>query len=604
MANRQKSVFRRPGILSTIRKKYLDLRISSKIMLIYFIFLLFSTSLSGWLYQKISYDITADKVSELSLQTLYSIKSNIDSMLDNISYNSRMILSNREIQALLRDQETIKDVDAQNTMNNYLTSLIDSMANISSIYLFDNYGNRYGIDKLSIKSFSFDTTKQASWYKDASDKKGMYILRLNAGEERNWNSKKNYVSFIRVVNDMELQNEIGILMINIAESYFVNCYKDIISRDGTSILLLDENNNSIVSHYGESEGHTLDRQLQDLGDKEHYSVIEKIDGKDYILSSLNIDKYGWKILSRIPFKELSEEANNFYIVALLVVLLNGILLFFGAILISRLIANPIKKLLKSMKGIENGEFKKVHIEDRNDEIGRLRDGYNIMVSEIENLITRVINEQKTKRIAELNVLQEQIKPHFLYNTLDAMGYLALSGQNDQLYQSLEALGGYYRTSLSKGSEVITIQEEIEIVKNYLVLQKLRYGDIFTDIYEIDGGVHRYKILKLVLQPLVENALYHGIKPKGGHGTIKVIAKLNGGAITLAVEDDGMGMSEEAIRDIAAHNGLNKKSSSFGLRGTIERLRIFYGISDVYRIESEERFGTRVIITIPAEERHK
>ena len=121
---------------------------------------------------------------------------------------------------------------------------------------------------------------------------------------------------------------------------------------------------------------------------------------------------------------------------------------------------------------------------------------------------------------------------------------------------------------------------------------------------MDVCVHRYKILKLVLQPLVENALYHGIKPKGGHGTIKVIAKLNGGAITLAVEDDGMGMSEEAIRDIAAHNGLNKKSSSFGLRGTIERLRIFYGISDVYRIESEERFGTRVIITIPAEERHK
>lgn len=583
-------------ILSTLRKKYLDLRISAKIMLVYLLFLIFSITLSSWIYQSLYYRITTNKVSELSLQTLYSIKSNINSMLDNISSNTRMIISNREIQALMRNPESGKDVDDLHTINNYLTSMIDSMSNISSIYLFDNYGNKYSIDELSMKTFSFNRIEDASWYEDVMKEKGYFILRLNGGEPANWNSDENYVSFIRVINDLELQNEIAILMINISESYFVKCYKDIVNKYGTDIILLDENNKSIVKQSGAFEPGLADRQLF-LDNKDYNSIIESINGQDYIVSGLKIERFNWKIISRIPFRELLKESNIFYLVALCVVLINGVLLFIGAIFVSRLITNPIKKLLKSMKGIESGEFKKVNITAGNDEIGKLRDGYNIMVSEIEELIKRVIDEQKTKRIAELNVLQAQIKPHFLYNTLDAMGYLALSGQNEQLHQALEALGGYYRTSLSKGSEVITIREEIEIVRNYLILQRLRYGDIFTEKFDIDEEILEYKILKLVLQPLVENSIYHGIKPKGEMGTIIVSAKLDGNSVRLSVEDDGVGMTEEELVKVM-NNKIEKNNTSFGLRGTIERLRIFYGILDIYTIESQKRFGTRVIITIP------
>jgi two-component system sensor histidine kinase YesM len=220
-----------------------------------------------------------------------------------------------------------------------------------------------------------------------------------------------------------------------------------------------------------------------------------------------------------------------------------------------------------------------------------------MISEIEKLISRVVEEQRIKRQVELNVLQAQIKPHFLYNTLDTMGYLAISGKSDEVYEAIEALGSYYRTSLSKGSEVISLREEIEIVKNYLTIQKLRYGDIFNVNYEIDERVYEYKILKLVLQPLVENALYHGIKPKGEMGHITVTTKVEDELIRITVTDDGIGMENEELAKIM-DGKLDNNNSSFGLRGTIERLKIFYGISDVYSIESQKRYGTRVTLKIP------
>ncbi|AGF58623.1 two-component system sensor histidine kinase YesM [Clostridium saccharoperbutylacetonicum] len=591
--------------LIRIRKRYMDLKISSKIVFIYLILMIFSVTVSSLIYEKIYDDITSKKVSELSVQTLYTIKSNINSMIQNINNNSRIIISNKDIQAILKNSNNRNGIDVQIDMYGYLSSMIDSMNNVSSIYIYDNFGNKYYIDKQSRKSFKLNKVESANWYKAAINEKGYYILRLNAGEKADLNPNENYVSFIRVINDMESQKPIGTLIININESNFVNCYKDIISKNGTNILLMDENNDFIVNPKDVSDFNQINELIRkeliksDV-EEEKNSIIEKIKGEEYIFSSLKIEEYNWIIVSKIPFKELSKESSTVYLMAFVFTIINGILLFIGAISISRLITKPIKKLLKSMKGIENGEFKKVNIEVGNDEIGKLRDGYNIMVYEIEKLINRIIEEQKVKRKAELSVLQAQVKPHFLYNTLDAMGYLALSGKCDEVYDALEALGEYYRTSLSKGREVITVGEEIEIVKNYFLLQKLRYGDIFTDTYEIDERVLNFKILKLVLQPIAENALYHGIKPKGEHGIIKLTVELIENLINISIEDDGVGMTEEEL-DKVVSDKIDNNNLSFGLRGTIERLRIFYGTSDVYEIKSRKRYGTKVNITIPIEE---
>lgn len=575
-------------------EEFKNFKIGTKIVVYYLLISLLSICFSTFIYHEIDKRIMTQKVSEMAQETLQTINSSLNELIYAVDNESKIVLSNQGLQSILKSGDNGFNYNNQVTTNRYLTEFIQSNMNISSIYILDNYDNEYFVDKKAYKPFNLKQVKDCSWYNELLQAEGGYIIKFNGGKLF-YESDQKYVSLMRVINDLDSQKPIGIMIVNIPEQAVTNSFKNAITKGDTSILIKDKNNNDIIET-GDLIGNDIGHEI--YGSDNYF--IKKIKGHDYIFSSLKIKDYNWTIVSKMPFKELSKELNTFYFTTFVVTIINAILMFIGAISISRLITNPIKKLLKSMKGVENGEFKKVDIETGNDEIGKLRDGYNIMVLEIEKLINRIIDEQRIKRNAELNVLQAQVKPHFLYNTLDAMGYLALSGKCDEVYEALEALGGYYRTSLSKGREVVTVAEEIDIVKNYFLLQKLRYGDIFTDTYEVDKRVLHLKILKLVLQPIAENALYHGIKPKGEKGNIRLRAVLVGNLMKLSIEDDGVGMTEEEL-DRVIGDKIQDNNLSFGLRGTIERLRIFYGISDVYEIESHKRYGTKVTITIPIEE---
>lgn len=602
------------NIFVRTRKRFMDFKISTKIMLFYFIVLIFSVVLSSVLYQNIYSNIMSDKVSDVSMQTLYSINSNIDSMIENSKNLSKVIITSDEIQQPLKSRKNpyreeinlssgqdtgIKsimsvDLDAQRTINAHISKFIEAFPFISSIYIFDNNSERYGIDKLPLKSLKNDGIKEAEWYNDAVNAQGGYILRLNAGDVFENKTGDKYISLIRIINDVYSQKPIGVLILNISENSFVDSYKDIINKYDTDIMIIDGKGQGIVN-FRNPVKLDINKILQSSSGKN--SIVEKLGTKDYLISHLNIQKYDWNIISMMPFDELSKESSIFSAIAFFVITINSFLLFLGSLVVSRMITTPIKKLLRSMKGVEKGEFKKVDIVTGNNEIGKLRDGYNIMISEIQNLINRVVEDQKVKRKAELDVLQAQIKPHFLYNTFDAISSLALSGRNDEVYKVMKALGSYYRISLSKGSEVITIGEEVEVVKNYLTIQQVRYGEIFDVKYNIDERAKKFKILKLVLQPLVENALYHGIKPKGEKGTITISVRYFEEAVVITIEDDGVGMEEEDIHRIIEGSHSDKKTS-FGLKGTIERLRIFYSEKDLFMVESTKDLGTKVIINIP------
>lgn len=584
-------------MLKKIKNIYRNSKISTKIMTIYSAILILSVILSGFIYQKIYNRTLSEKVSQVSVQTLHSISSNIFSMLDNAKNLSKVILASNEVQESLKETNAgnISYADAERIINTHVSRFIEAFPFISSIYIFDTQNQRYGIDKLPLKSLKINDITDASWYQDAVDARGGFILRLNAGDIYEDISGQQYISLIRVINDIYTQKPIGILILNISDSSFRNSYREILSEYGTDIMILDQSNNIVVD-FSEFDSSYVSRLIEN---EDQNSIVEKINGKNYLISILRMQKYDWSIISTIPFEELSKESYAFNTAALSILAFNAFLMFLGSLAVSKMISAPIKKLLDSMKGVEKGEFEKVNIDAGNDEIGSLRDAYNIMIEEIKKLINKVVHEQKVKRKAELNVLQAQIKPHFLYNTFDAISSLALMGKNDQVYKVMKFLGSYYRVSLSKGSEVISIKDEVEVVRNYASIQQVRYGDIFDIHYDIDDRANNYKIPKLVLQPLVENALYHGIKPKGEKGNITIHVKYLGDFIELSVEDDGVGMDKGTIEQIL-NNEVKDEIKSFGLKGTIERLKIFYGINNPVTIESSEN-GTKVIIRIPAKE---
>lgn len=599
-----------------IRNKLSTFKISTNIMIFYCMVLVLSLTLSSALYQNIYSGILSRKVSEASLQTLYSINSNIESMIENCKNLSTVIITSDEIQNTLAGENGVQnsektkadgsiiseDLDKERIIKIQVSKFMEAFPFISSVYIFDKDSKRYGIDKVLLKSMKVNNIEDASWYRDAVNAKGGYILRLNAGNFFEDNSKDRYLSLIRVINDVYTQKIIGVLILNINEGAFISSYKDIASKYDTDMMIIDGEGKTIVN-FRKAPEFDISKFLETSTNNSNSALVQKMFGTNYLVSSLKVDKYNWTIISTMPFDELSKESRIFSIIAFVVIAVNGILLFMGSIIISTLISKPIKKLLKSMKGIEKREFKKVEIFAGSAEIKKLQDGYNIMIQEIQRLIERIVEDEKIKRKAELDVLQAQIKPHFLYNTFDAISSLALLGRNGEVYKVMKALGSYYRISLSKGSEVITIAEEIEVVRNYLTIQKVRYGDILELHYNIDERATKFKILKLALQPLVENAIYHGIKPKGEPGNITISAEYYEDTVVLTVEDDGVGMEEEVRLQMESNNAREPKSS-FGLSGTIERLRIFYGIEKPVTIESGKYEGTKIILTIPVREAEK
>jgi two-component system sensor histidine kinase YesM len=272
--------------------------------------------------------------------------------------------------------------------------------------------------------------------------------------------------------------------------------------------------------------------------------------------------------------------------------------------LSRSIYIPIKKLHDVTTTITKNDLQALVTHDNVDEITELGMSFNIMIGKIRELLDAKIKEQANLKKAELRALQAQINPHFLYNTLDTIIWMAESKKTDEVIEIVRALSSFFRISLSKGKDWITIGEEIERTRSYLTIQKMRYRDIMDYEIKVDEGVLDSTILKLILQPLVENALYHGIKNRRSGGTITLRAKQkNENEILLQVEDDGIGFTPEKLAQVQAElndgSGEIRLERGFGIDNVNKRIKLYYGKQYGLSIESEHNTGTRVALVIPA-----
>src|SRR5512134_2528265 len=268
------------------------------------------------------------------------------------------------------------------------------------------------------------------------------------------------------------------------------------------------------------------------------------------------------------------------------------------------IYTPIKKLHDVTTTITKNDLQALMTSDNVDEITELGMSFNIMIGKIKELLDSKIKKQKNLKRAELRTLQAQINPHFLYNTLDTIIWMAESKKTDQVVKIVSALSDVFRISLSKGMDWITIGEEMQLIRSYLTIQKMRYRDILDFKIEVNEDVAENTILKLILQPLVENALYHGIKNKRQGGTIVVRAYRKGSEeIQLEVEDNGIGFTPEKLAQLRAEleddSGDIKLESGFGIGNVNKRIRLYYGKPYGLSIQSEYNTGSCVTLVIPA-----
>jgi len=358
---------------------------------------------------------------------------------------------------------------------------------------------------------------------------------------------------------------------------------------------------------------SLKGYIDQMGDKishnstasENEAVLEKIRFATSVLNDVVQDYVLYEVnRTEGQYQVMSEGFDRWKTLSIILILSAVGFSVLAAWSLSRSIYTPIKKLHDVTTTITKNDLQALLSSDNVDEITELGMSFNIMIGKIKELLDSKIKEQENLKKAEMRALQAQINPHFLYNTLDTIIWMAESKKTDQVVKIVTALSKFFRISLSKGRDWITIGEEVERIKSYLTIQKMRYRDILDFKIEVDQDVARNTILKLILQPLVENALYHGIKNKREGGTINVRARRKGeNEVLLEVEDNGIGFTPEKLIQLRTEldddSGDIEMESGFGIGNVNNRIRLYYGKQYGLSIQSEYSTGTCVTLVIPA-----
>ncbi len=344
--------------------------------------------------------------------------------------------------------------------------------------------------------------------------------------------------------------------------------------------------------------------LQESG---HYDEnIEMLDNNIYILTELIQDDIQYYIYYQTQSMEMMRASLNQQVFTFIVcmILLLAALTAFVAIIetrISRSISGPILGLSQVTHEIAQGDFS-VRADEKGDrELGALAASVNNMAEHLSVMVMQIREDERKMRKAELRLLQEQINPHFLYNTLDTIVWMIEDGKSEQAENMVVSLSTFFRTVLSRGREFISIREEVQHIRSYLEIQKARYQDILSYEIQVAPELYPYETLKMTLQPLVENALYHGVKNKRSGGLIRISGERDGKLIRFKVEDDGIGMNAEALTHLQEEirRPCKETDTGFGMANVNERIRMNFGADYGLMIESEEGKGTRVWVTIPA-----
>lgn len=517
-----------------------------------------------------------------------AITKNLTSTLENVNSVSRLIMLREAIQNFLTapDITSATTTDALQDIHDIMNTF-DISCNIT---VFRNDG-RYINTGPGITYVNSGKIFDTDWLEEVRAQKGGYVIKSNDKVQAFTSNIGNVITFVRVINDVNTQQERGILAINLPNRFLEESYNGLTDEsnhcaiyDHAGTLICRDPDNLAPSQV-KQESLVLGQQVKKTLAHQKVTTISTLANDSFYLVSSSEAELVGSISAEIVWLLLC----GALILVGLTALINRYIL--------RNVTRPIKKLVDSMSEIQNGWFHRVSISVHDDEIGLLKNSYNSMLIEINRLIEELIQQEKNLQRAEMDALQEQIKPHFLYNTLDMIRYMALEGETDKVYTMLETLGNFYRKFLSKGSPDIPLGEEIDIVKNYLTLQKNRYDDIFDDEYDIEEGISHIRVPRLILQPLVENSIYHGVRLKGEKCVIRLKVYRRDNTLYLSVYDDGVGMTPSQKRLLFE----GKDSRSFGFQGTIERIRYYYRTDDVFEIRSLEGRYCEVILKLPLEE---
>lgn len=566
------------------------MKIKTKIWVLFLACILMSSVISIGTVVYSSQKSNLKHIGEMTTQTLHAIDSNLELMIDHVNQDTYAVFWSKMF------QDTLEEVSKGNLTVKTRTELQDCLTNImlagdyiSSIVFYDNIGNSFMCNREEVVSKKEIAVEDAYWYEKAIKKDGDWIFETDGGGIVSYKSKnRNILSMIRVIKKKTDYSKLGILMVNIDEKTIREIFDSVGGNLNSNFYVLMND----ILIFGPKEKENYDVSKDIIGSlEENETKIVRSEENSMVYKKISSMIDGWTLAIETPMSSFSNSIS--YFDTLIVLIVNIGMLILCWLFISHTVSRPIQKMEEQMmysKSIpENLEVD----EECEDEITNLKRTYNNLLNSIRKLLERTKEEEKIIRKNELDLILEQINPHFLYNTLDVISGLTLIGDQDKSFQMTQALGRFYRNSLNSGCQVITVREELDIIKSYMTIINIRYNNEISIEYKVDENLLDILMLKLILQPLVENAVHHGMCQKEGKGELCIsVQALDDKLMEVSVRDNGVGIPEDKIR-LILEGGYKTSKSGFGLHSVKQRVELFYGIEDAVSISSQPGCWTEV-----------
>lgn len=563
-------------------------------------FLIFSI-VSGFVFL----DHAQKTAEEHSVQLIHQVSNSMDVYVETIEKMVNYIqLELQDTPFFTMESEGASGWDSETA---YIRSVLENVANshreVAGIFIAtkeDLYVST-GMSRISRDPF-----QNERWYREASENpEEIQLISVVTG--RNIVTNRSYsiddvFSLAKAVQDPETGEVLGVILLDIRHDIIQSSINGVTIGEKGFVFVMDQEDNIV---YTPVNGIVYRVNPKWVKAMEPMSV--QIQGGSYQIRSELSPYTGWRTVGVFSMDEVMSSVNTIVYILFTCVIISLVLVVIVSFKFSRTLTNPIFKLKRLMKQAESGDLTVRFNFQHNDEIGELGQSFNHMIARIDQLIQMVYVEQENKRTAEMKSLQEQIKPHFLYNTLDTISWMARDYDAEDIVRLVDALTNMFRIGLSHGKDIITVKEEITHVSNYLYIQKIRYKDKLNYVIHVDESLYAIEVPKLILQPLVENAIYHGVKAKRGGGTITITGVPEGENLVFTVQDDGAGMPQEKVEELnrrMSERSVLDEKKSFGLFYIRERIQLCYGTGYGVHVESALGEGTRVTITLPLYQKPK
>lgn len=552
--------------------------IRSKLLLYFFTLILLPIVTLGVLGNVIYSRSIEDQANVHTGQMIEQVTRNVEFYIHDMENIVYYLSQDPKMIAFLqfRSEENRDENEALNKeIRRMLQTYTDSHPEIAGI-LVVNDNNSYlsnGMQRLSR-----DPLTEEAWYKRAfTSPKKVQLFSKPIGRNiitSNY-SADEVVSIAKAVLDPVTGKRVGVILIDLKLDKIKQVIEAITFGKSGFLYIMDANGGIVYAPINPIVYRVKTEWLTDSAN----SIVKRIQGSDFQIIYKDSAYTNWKTIGVFSLNETLNEVTILRHYSIFIGIVTLVLAIAAAFFFTASIAKPLSKLRSLMKKAEDGDLSVRFNSRYNDEIGQLGNSFNTMIKEISNLVDMVYVEQRRKREAELKTLQAQIKPHFLYNTLYTIQWMAQERGAQDIVAIVGALANLFRIGLSKGKEMISVYEELEHVQSYLAIQKARYEDKLTYEVTYDEEVLNYSVLKLILQPLVENAIYHGLNGRRGGGNIKITAQIKDKKIYFCVTDNGIGITRsklEEIEQLLEHNYVETVKTGLGIFNVNERIKLSFG----------------------------